>query len=663
MQHPIEKKIPGLPTGPGVYLMKGASGAVLYVGKAKNLKARLRSYVGAQAEDQPKTRVLVPKVKELDVIVTRTEKEALLLENTLIKKYRPRYNVRLTDDKTYLHILLDRNHPFPRFVPVRRPGPPKAGQQVFGPYSSASAVRDTLRQIRKLYPLRTCKDRDFRLRNRPCLQAQMGRCAGACTGEISPDAYREMVDQAVWILQGRSEELLRQQQEKMQEASEQMRFEEAARIRDRIAALRLTVERQRVVDVRDVDRDVIGACRDGALTEIVRLQMRGGNLMESQGIPLTDLVLSTGELLRSFLLQVYSPTGHPPPPEILLFEEPEDREMLEEVLAEFRNGPCSLLVPRRGEKKRLVELAILNARSLLEEHTAEARARRRALEEVRRKTGMEGLPERIECFDISDLQGSFAVGACVVFRHGEPCRQAYRKYKIRVLRGADDYGMMTEVLRRRFRSGQEAEPLPDLLLVDGGKGHLHVAVEALREAGVRGVTVAAIAKARDGRMGGTGIRPGTEGSGQGTALQGGTGFLPRGGTHPDAAGEGPAAGTDRIFVPGRANPLVFSRGGGGRRLLQQVRDEAHRFALTYHRRLRSRDLKRSELDGIPGIGPNRKKSLLRALGDVAKIRCAPARDLAQVPGMDAKAARAVWSHFHPDETPARGPTRAEEVPE
>jgi len=637
-KNPIEEKIPRLSTGPGVYIMKGASGRVLYVGKAKNLRARLRSYAGAQAEAQFKTRFLVPRVRSVETIVTRTEKEALLLENSLIKQYRPRYNVRLVDDKTYLNILLDRNHPFPRFVPVRRPGPPKPGQQVFGPYSSSHAVRDTLRQIQRLYPLRTCTDREFRLRQRPCLQHQMGRCAGPCTGLISSEAYQEMVDQAVLVLQGRNEELIRRQRLRMQEASDAMRFEEAARIRDRIEAVRLTLERQRVVDVREGNRDVIAACREGTVAQVVVLQMRGGNLQERKGYCLPEVVVPDGELLCSFLLQVYAETGLCPPAEILLCAEPEDRPTLEEVLAERREGPCRLKVPLRGEKKKLVDLAVLNARSLLEEHTGERRAREKALGEIQKKTGMGGLPERIECFDISDLRGTLAVGACVVFEHGEPCREAYRRYRVRVERGSDDYARMCEVLGRRLASGKASGDLPDLLLVDGGKGHLNVAVEALSRAGVEGVHVAAIAKARDARPRGPGEPP-QAGPGPGVA---------------DGSPEEPGT-TDRIFVPGRANPLNFSRGAGGLRLLQQVRDEAHRFALAYHRKLRSRELERSALDAIAGIGPRRKRILLTALGDAQAVGGATLDTLLGIPGIDSATARRVWQHFHPGAPASESP--------
>ena len=659
MQHPIEEKIPGLPTGPGVYIMRGVSDRVLYVGKAKNLRARLRSYVGAQAEAQLKTRFLLPKVKSLETIVTRTEKEALLLENSLIKQYRPRYNVRLVDDKTYLNILLDRNHLFPRLVPVRRPGPPKPGQQVFGPYPSAQAVRDTLRQIQRLYPLRTCKDREFRLRSRPCLQAQMGRCAGACTGAISPQAYADMVDQAVLILQGRNEELLRRQQARMKEASDALRFEEAARIRDRVEALRSTLERQRVVDVRAGNRDVIGVCREGTHAEVALLRIRGGNLQERLRYALPDVVVTPGELLRSFVLQVYAASGLCPPAEVLLCEEPEDRETLEEVLAERRDGPCSLKTPLRGEKRRLVELAVLNAKSQMEEHEGVDRSRRAALAEIRRKTGMERHPERIECFDISSLQGTFAVGSCAVFLNGEPSKDAYRRYRIRVPRGSDDYAMMLEVLRRRLERGKVSGELPDLLLVDGGKGHLHVAVEALRASGVQDVWVAALAKGRDvaHRI------PRPKGSRIGTmpdeTVQGGmNGEVPgpasrQENTFPEEEpGEGRQA--DRVFVPGRANPVNFSRSVGGLRILQQIRDEAHRFALAYHRRLRSREMERSALDAVPGIGKRRKQALLTALGDVEAVRQASVHELARVPGMNERTALTVWGFLHPEEQAPAG---------
>ncbi len=619
--HPIEEKIPLMPAQPGVYIMKGEAGTILYVGKAKNLKVRVRSYVAAGAESNPKVRFLVPKVEELDYIVTRTEKEALLLENTLIKKHRPRYNITLKDDKTYLQILLDRKHPFPRFVPVRR-SEVGADLTFFGPYSSSAAMRDTLRQIHRLYPLRTCRDREFNGRKRPCLQFQMDRCSGSCTGNISQGAYLDMVDQAVLILQGRSEELVRLQEGKMLEAAEAMRYEEAACLRDRIRSIRLTIERQRVVVAQEADMDVIGDHQEGDQVEIALLQIRGGKLVERKGFSFLGVVAPFPELLRSFLMQYYSREEHSLPPEVLLPGEPEDTKALQEIMADIKGASCFLRIPRKGEKKKLVDLARLNARHFVDEQGREERFRISAMEEVQKRLRLAEPPECIQCFDISNLQGDLAVGSCVTFRQGLPCKKEYRRYRIRVERGIDDYGMMYEILSRRLKRGQEVGDLPDLLLVDGGKGHLGVALRALKDVGIKGVPSAAIAKGRQQ----------SRESGEG---------------HKDAAGDMDQG--DRVFLPGRANPVGFPSYSNGLRLLQQVRDEAHRFAVAYHRGLRSRALDKSELDNISGIGPKRKKALLKDLGDINNIRKASEEELGRVKGMNEKAARSVWDHFHPEE--------------
>ena len=618
--HPLEERARHLPEQPGVYLMKSAQGDVLYVGKAKNLRARLRSYVGTACRDLAKVRVLMPKVKDLDFIVTATEKEALLLENTLIKQHRPRYNINLKDDKTYLHIVLDRNHPFPRFEAVRRPEP-GPGRLLFGPYASAAAVRDTLRQIQRLYPLRTCRNGEFGRRKRPCLWFQMGRCSGACVGKVSREKYAEMVDQAVLILQGKSEELIRLLEQNMQEAAQDMRFEEAAVIRDRTRAVRATVEQQRVVGTDKVDRDVIGAFEEGGATEIVILKVRNGSLVEQKGFSFSDLLMPLEELLSSFLLQYYSQPGHLPPQEILLPREPEDLVPVSEALLDLKGAACRLKVPRRGGKLEMVNLANLNAKALWEEQYREDSHRMAALEEIQKRLGLERLPRRMECFDISNLRGEMAVGSCVTFQEGLPCKDGYRRYKIKVPRGADDYGMMYEVLSRRFERGKDEKDLPDLLLVDGGKGHLQVAVRVLRDLRLSGVQVASIAKVHPGRQG----RPG----------------------HSDDL----SGVTDRIFLPGKVLALDFPGHSRGLHLLQRVRDEAHRFAVAYHRRLRSRAIAKSGLDGIPGIGVARKKALLESFGDLERIRSASQEQLHQVQGMSNRAVLAVWNHFHAPRSP------------
>ncbi len=670
--HPIEEKIPSLPTGPGVYIMKGGQDEVLYVGKAKNLRARVRSYVRAGAGDHPKTVLLVPKVKELDTIVTQTEKEALLLENTLIKKYRPRYNIDLKDDKTYLNILLDRNHPFPRFVPVRKQPKLMPGQTFFGPYSSASAMRATLRQIQRLYPLRTCTDREFGSRKRPCIQAQMGRCSAACVGEITEEAYGEMVDQAALILQGRSEELLRQQETKMLEAADAMRFEEAARIRDRIHAIRLTIEQQRVVDAREADRDVVGDYQEKGFTALALLRIRDGKLVERKSFSFRDPVVLFPELLRSFVLQYYAAADRTIPPEILLPQEPEDRKALEEVLSELRGAGLSIKVPKRGEKKQLIDMARLNAKSLCEEQTSEEHRLRNALEEIQRKLRLPKAPNRIECFDISNLGGEQAVGSSVLFVEGRPFKDGYRRYRIRTREGVDDYGMMYEVLMRRLERGKKEGDLPDLLLIDGGKGHLGVATRVLKDTDVLDVRAAAIAKARRRRRPDDGeeasyreeAQPAgsqkealqseplkEDSAGTGTGAEGASGSAHVTGDSPgdreDKEGGVPTEQeVDRIFLPGRSNPVPFTAYADGFRLLQRIRDEAHRFALMYHRKLRSREMERSELDAVPGVGARRKQALLQALGDVEGVRNASVEELAEVQGMNRKSARAVWGYFH-----------------
>jgi len=612
--HAIEEIIPHLPAQPGVYLMKGDEGKVLYVGKAKNLRARLRSYVGPGAEAYPKVRFLMPKVKELDHIVTKTEKEALLLENTLIKRYRPRYNVNLRDDKTYLHIMVDRNHPFPRFVPVRRPQA-KPGRLLFGPYSSAGAMRDTLRQIHKMYPLRTCTDREFQKRRRPCLQYQMGRCSGACVGKISTEKYNEMVDQAILILRGKSDEVLRILEEEMKEASDSMRFEEAAQIRDRIRGIRLTMERQRVVGNQEEDRDVIGLYEEGRHVEISLLLIREGSLIERRGFPFSETVVSTAELLRSFLLQYYSQPGRSIPPEILLPLEMEDREAIEGLLCDLREASCSLRTPKRGEKKQLVSLADLNAKSLYEEHVRHDRRRFTVLQEVQKRLAMGKPPNRIECFDISNLRGELAVGSRVVFQEGLPCPDGYRRYRIRMPGGSDDYGMMYEVLQRRFGKGEEQEALPDLLLIDGGKGHLGVALKVLEDLGIQGVHAAAIAKRR--RREPDRVEP--------------------------AVGMDPFV--DRVFLAGRSNPVSFPAHSKGLHLLQQVRDEAHRFAITYHRNLRAKRQTRSAFDDLPGVGPKRRRELLKVFGSARRVREAPVEQIAAVPGISRALAERIKTHL------------------
>ena len=609
----LEEKAPLFPEGPGVYLMRGPGGTVLYVGKAKDLRARIRAYVGTAASNSAKSRLLVPKVQELDYIVTGTEKEALLLENTLIKKYRPRYNVTLKDDKTYLSLVIDLNHPFPRITVARRPEP-GSGRLVFGPYASASAARETLRQIHKLYPLRVCRDTLFHRRKRPCLNCQMHRCLGPCLGGISKEAYREMVEQASMILQGRSEELVRLLETHMSEASEAMRFEEAAAMRDRVRAVRLTMEQQRVVSACGFDRDVYGLWQEGSLVELSLLVVRSGSLVECKGFSFSEVLLEPPELLGSFLMQYYSLQVDRIPEEILLPFEPEGFRLLRETLREMRNGAIRILVPKRGEKYQLILMANLNAKTRYQERMVEGRKHWGAMEEIKEKLRMDALPRRIECFDISGIQGKMTVGSRVTFTDGAPDKHGYRRYRIKVPVGADDYGMMYEVLSRRYGQDRREDDLPDLLLVDGGKGHVNVALRVLKDMGIRGVKVAGIAKMREARW------------------------------SAQERGEG-GKGMDHIFVPEQVHSVRFTAHSHGLCLLQRVRDEAHRFALAYHRTLRSRAIQGSQLDTIPGVGAARKKSLLLHFGDIELVKEATVEQLCNVPRVPRHVAESIWSHF------------------
>jgi len=614
----LEEKVRTLPESPGVYLMKGEGDTVLYVGKAKDLRARIRAYTGSGATGSIKNRFLLPKVRDLDYIVTQTEKEALLLENTLIKKYRPHYNVVFKDDKTYLHLVIDLKSPYPRIALARRPET-EPGLLVFGPYASASAARETLRQIQRVYPLRTCKDRECFSRTRPCINYQMRRCLGPCVRGVSEQAYREMVDQAIMVLQGRSEELVEILERKMEEASEAMRYEEAAVLRDRIRAVRVTVEQQRVVSASRTHQDVFGIHLEGSRAELCLLQIRNGSLVDRKGFTFTHLIMEPPEFLASFLLQYYSrqtPAGIPE--EIVLPFEPEGKKLLEETLSDLRKGKVSLCVPKRAKKHELLLMANLNAETRYRETIAQNRACVSAMDEVRSRLGMDRLPRRIDCIDISAIQGRMAVGARVTFKEGLPYKEGYRRYRIEAAVGADDYAMMYEVLRRSYGGAAGPEDMPDLLLVDGGKGHMAIALRALKDMGIRPFQVAAMAKGRH----------------RGAQGRGGVEY---------------AVDRDRVFVPGRFDPVRFNVRSPGFRLLQQVRNEAHRFANAYHRRLRSTSIEETELEAIPGVGKRRRVVLFAHFGDIEQIRKAGIEELSQVPHIPADVAERIWRHFHSPE--------------
>lgn len=606
----IEEKVARFPLAPGCYLMRGADGAVLYVGKARRLRERVRAYL--RGSDERAFVPLLPHlVRDIEVLQVGSEKEALLLENELIKKHRPPFNVLLRDDKSYLTLRLDPGHPYPRLQAWRRPA--EDGARYFGPYASAAAVRETLRLVNRFFQLRTCSDRVLRTRKRPCLQYQIGRCPAPCVYEV-PE-YGRGVEDAVLFLSGREDRLLESLHARMRAASDRLAFEEAARLRDQIRAVERTLERQRVVRVQDrSDRDVFGTYREGPDLTLQLLTVRGGRVVGGRAFTFHDQASPTSDLIGSFLLQLYDGAS-PPPGEVLLPMEVDGQASLEALLCERRGRRCHVRVPKRGDRRRLVQLAEENARAAFGVQREEAQAARRLLEGLQRGLRLSNLPEVIEGYDISQVQGRQPVASRVVFRDGRPDRARYRRYRIRTVEGQDDFAMMREVLLRRFMRGVEEGDLPDLVVIDGGKGQLGVARAVFHDLGVDGVDLIGLAKARPGK-----------GADGGRSLE-------------------------RVFVSGRKDPIVLRQDSAELFLLTRLRDEAHRFAITYHRQRRRKAALASPLDAVPGVGPARRRALLRHFGSLAALEAAGVEAIAAVPGVPRSVAERVHAALHPDPGP------------
>ena len=591
------------PRSPGVYLMRDARGQVIYVGKAKDLRARLSSYFRGKGDQRPLVRYLLKDLDKVEVMVTGTEKEALILENNLIKKHRPRYNVRFRDDKDYLHIRIDTTQAFPRLSVARRP--PKDGALYFGPYASAHAARQTMRLLQRHMGLRTCKDSQLKQARRTCLNQQMGRCAGVCRGAVSQEEYSLRVQEAVMFLQGRSRELINYLEGRMRKASQELRFEEAARLRDQIREVERTIEAQRVDKPLGGDQDVVGLHRVGLEGSVAVLRIKGGKLWERLSFPISPTPLEDGEVLASFLQQFYG-EGRLPPPRILV---PvflgEHLRILEEWLGELSGSRVKIRRPLRGEGKSLLQMAQENARLVPRQSHGWVETARDLL----KRLGLRRPPRVIDAFDISNLGGQDAVGSAVRFVEGVPEPSMYRSYGIKGTFQPDDYAMMYEVIRRHLLRKREEGALPDLMMVDGGKGQMGVALGVLEDLGIWDLDVIAIAKAKP-----------KEGKGD--------------------------MGVDRIFVPGRKDPVPIVGAAAPLRLLQQLRDEAHRFAVARHRKRRNHGRLRSPLESIPGVGPVRRKALLRHLGSLKRVSEATEGELAQVPGIPKKTARLIYEALH-----------------
>lgn len=602
---PLHALIDEAPSSPGVYLMKDADGTVIYVGKAVNLKKRLLSYIQRYPHPEPKTRVLVQKIQDIETMLTGTENEALILEATLIKRYRPRYNVILKDDKRYPSLRIDIREPFPRLSLVRRLEPD--GALYFGPFSSSSALHQTMQLIHRIFPLRKCRDTVFRSRQRPCLQYQIGRCLGPCCLPVDPVVYCQLVDEVVLFLKGEGRALMDRIEADMQEAAQRQEFESAIVLRDKLAAIRRVVEQQVVVTADGVDRDVVAMAEEGDQSVITVMKIRKGQLVENRHFHFSEAVGSLPVVLGNFLGQYYERDAAGMPDEVLVPEKPESAALLQKHLRNMGNRRLVLRKARDPIHKQLMVLARQNAVGELNVRISRREYRIGILRRIQEKLAMDHLPERIACIDNSHWQGEEPVSSIVVFFRGEPYPAEYRKYRIRQTQRSDDYGAMYEILRRRFRRASARLPHPDLLLVDGGRGQLHAAQRVLSELGLsETVFLAAIAK-------------GDERSQE-----------------------------DRIFLPDQPDPIDLSREKDILLLFQRIRDEAHRTAVTFHRsRNRSSHL-RSLLDTIPGIGPKRKKMLLEHFGDIETIRNASFDQIAALPGMSRNAAEKVKAFMGED---------------
>jgi excinuclease ABC subunit C len=609
----IAVKLDAIAPRPGVYLLKDRAGKVLYVGKAKSLRSRVRAYFrpGGEGEGDGRfqVRFLMRKVRDFDTLVTASEKEALILENNLIKQYHPRYNIRLKDDKSYLSAKIT-NHAWPRITVTRKIV--RDGGKYLGPFGSADGLRETIDVIRKIFPLRTCSDGVFRNRSRPCIEYQIKRCLGPCCLPVDRAEYERHLHAAQMLLEGKNLELLKELREQMKSHAERLEFEDAARMRDRVRAIEKTVERQTVLHHWGSDQDVFGLYREGGSIETIVLLVRGGKLTSTLSWSFQDLEFSDHDVLADLLTQYYS-GGRFLPDDVILPVELEDADVRAELLSERRGKKVEVFVPQRGEKVRLLEMAMENARQSFAARRDNEATRERMLEDLRTKLHLRNSPKRIECYDISNLQGSMVVGSQATFDEGEPVKQLYRRYRIRTVTGQDDFASLYEVLKRRLDRAVREHEYPDLWVIDGGKGQLNVALMVLKEFNLAD-QIDAIGLAKQHVLN-------------------------------DSRDAAVVKSEERVFLPNRKDPVVLARNSTALFLLVRVRDEAHRFAITYNRELRRRARLRSVLDDVEGIGPVRRRALLRHFGSLRQIRAASAAELATVKGMNGDLAAEVRRHL------------------
>jgi len=611
----IAEKLTLLPDKPGVYLYYNEKGEIIYVGKARSLKNRVRSYFRAAAGQTAKVKALVSQIADLEYIVVDSEVEALILECNLIKEHRPRYNVDLKDDKTYPYIKITVQEEFPRLTVTRSKRPD--GARYFGPYTNVGAMRETLRVLRRLFPLRTCSDTGFKNRTRPCLNAHIHRCCAPCTAEVSVEEYRKMIGEVLDFLEGRRDELLKRLKAEMEQAAGELKFEQAAELRDQLLIIDKVLEQQKIVSAGQEDEDIFAFAAGSEETCGQVFFVRGGKVTGRAHFFLTAAAeLEPSQIMAEFLKRYYS-QAQEVPGEILLAESPGDEtEVIQKWLKTMRGKQVQIKVPRRGDKLKLVEMVRQNAALLLQEREKMARQREargeKALLELQEALELDTLPRRIECYDISNIQGTNSVGSMVVFEDGRPKTSEYRRFKIKTVNGPNDFRSLEEIISRRFRAiprevqelGLEASSKgkfarwPDLVIIDGGKGQLSAVRKVMRELGVDSIPTFGLAKKEE-----------------------------------------------LLFHEGGSAPLELPRGSAALYLLQQIRDEAHRFAITYHRQLRGKEAVKSVLDEIPGVGAARKRALLNRFGSVQRIREAPLEELAATEGISPKLAEEIQAYF------------------
>jgi len=595
----FDAELRALPAQPGVYLFKDKEGKVIYVGKAANLKSRVRSYFGNPSNLPPKIQRLVPTIQDLEFVITNSEQEALILECDTIKRYAPKFNASLKDNKTFPYLKIDIGEDWPGVCITRRML--KDGARYFGPFASAGSVRKTLRLIKKIFPYRSCSKRIDGKDKRPCLDYHIHQCLGPCIGAVDKKEYREVVNQVILFLQGKQELILRELNARMKAAAQQLQFERAALLRDQINAIEKVIEGQRIAITLQGEKDVIGLAQDEALAYVELLFVRNSKLVGRDHFTMERVQDDSPEqVMTSFVKQYYASASYIP--SLILLQRPVDEPtILSEWLSQRRGGKVELQVPQRGAKKKLVDTVAENAARGLE--LAQAREMKTevissGLQELKNRLRLPKMPQRIECYDVSNIQGALAVGSMIVLEKGWPKPAHYRRFRIKTVAGADDYAMIQETLRRRFKRGLSGEGtwgiIPDLVLIDGGRGQLNAALEVRQELGLDSVPMASLAKENE-----------------------------------------------EVFIPGDPRPVRIAKDSPALHVLQRARDEAHRFAVGYHRKLRRKEVIVSALDDVPGIGPMRKKALLRKLGSVEAIKRASLEQLSQAEGITLALAKKV----------------------